>query len=319
MHKYAFIVNPASADGTTGKNWPLHEIELRKHFDNMEVFLTKEPFHASELTKAAIANGFDTIVSVGGDGTMNEVANGFFNEELSLINEKVRLAVFSLGTGCDFIKTIGQKKGVESFIENLKKNETKIIDVGWVANTDSEISYKKKRIFLNIGDCGMGAQTTESVNKKSKHLKGFLSFLIGALSTMLVYKDLPVEVIIDDVVVANEKINSVIVANGKYFGGGMMISPNSVINDGEFDVVVIKHMIKPVLFKSFFSIYSGKHLNNPKCSFYKGKNIKVNVGLTLIRKKFWFRHDMLTELDGEQVGTTPSEFGILPNCLKIIC
>lgn len=327
MHKYAFIVNPASADGTTGTEWPLHKLEIEKYFKSgllenessvMEVFLTEAPFHAVELTKKALESGFDTIVAVGGDGTMNEVANGFFNDDLTLINPDARLAVLSMGTGCDFIKTLGLKKGIESFIEALKRNEEKIIDVGWLTASHSKICGRKKRVFLNIADSGMGAETTDRVNKKSKHLKGFLSFLIGALGTMLVYRDRLAEVQIDGVVVANEKINSVIVANGKYFGGGMKVSPNSILDDGLLDIVIIKRMIKPILFKSFFAIYSGKHINNPKCSFYKGKNVKVVVGYELFFKKVQFKNDMYTELDGEQVGYSDAEFGIIPNCLKII-
>lgn len=304
LKKYMFIVNPVSSNGSTGNKWP----ELKKQFEDalgeISYELTKAPMHATELVRKALEDGYQIIVSVGGDGTMNEVLNGFFNDEGEPINSKAYLTVFSLGTGCDFIKTLEQKKGIEHVIAVLKREKEKIIDVGWLIASETD---NRKRYYLNIADSGLGGATTFRVNKKTKILKGFLSFLLASVHSLFTYVDKSVTVELDGELVASGLINSVIVANGKYFGGGMKIAPDAVLDDGLLDLIIIHHMHKPMLFKSFLSIYKGNHIKNPYCTFYKGRHVIIKAS----------GDEMLTELDGEQAGTTPAEFGISPSSIKI--
>ena len=112
MEKLYVIVNPVSANKTTAREWPEYGKALSDAGFEFEAVMTEYPGHASELAGKALKMGYKTIVSVGGDGTMNEVANGFF-EKGSLIDGNSRLVVFSRGTGCDFIKTLGINKGIE--------------------------------------------------------------------------------------------------------------------------------------------------------------------------------------------------------------
>ena len=304
LKKYMFIVNPASSNGTTGKKWPEHKKQFEEALGEISYEMTNAPRHATKLVRTALQEGYQIIVSVGGDGTMNEVLNGFLNDQGEQINPNAHLTVFSLGTGCDFIKTLEQKKGIEEVIAVLKREKEKIIDVGWLIATETD---KQKRYYLNIADSGLGGATTSRVNKKTKILKGFLSFFLASIHSLYIYKDKKAIVVLDGKTVATGLINSVIVANGKYFGGGMKIAPDALLDDGLLDVIVIHHMSKPLLFKSFLSIYKGNHINNPYCSFYKGRHVIIKAG----------ENKMLTELDGEQVGTIPAEFGILPCAIRI--
>lgn len=323
LRKYMFIVNPVSANGTTKEKWNEYRDQLEAVFGKFDFKLTTEPRHATKLTRDALLAGYDTIISVGGDGTMNEVANGFFEHDGTQVNPDARLAVFSLGTGCDYIKTLEHKKGIEDVIAVLKRDKEKVIDGCWVITTDATAEKStidatiasggkstagEKRFYLNIGDSGLGGATTLRVNQKSKVLKGFLSFLIGALYTLFTYQDKKAKVTLDGKVIAEGLINSVIVANGKYFGGGMRVAPDAIMDDGLLDIVIIHHMSRLMLFKSFPSIYSGNHIKNRYCSFHKGKHVTVET----------FGDDMLTEIDGEQVGTTSAEFGIIPNSIKVL-
>lgn len=307
MSKYMFIVNPASANGNTKEKWREYLPQIEKALGKIDYKMTEAPKHAIELTRKALADGFKTIIAVGGDGTMNEVANGFFNHDGTPVSTDARLAVFSQGTGCDYIKTLEHQKGLEDVLEVLLRNEEKVLDSGWVIASDTE---KERRFFLNIADSGIGGATSLRVNQNSKVLKGFISFMISALFTLLTYKDKKAKVYLDGELIVDGLINSVIVANGRYFGGGMKVAPEALMDDGILDVVIFHHMTRPVLLKSFPAIYKGDHIKNPHCSFHRGKHIMVETQ--------GVENDMITELDGEQIGFTSAEFGIIPAGIKVL-
>ena len=300
-----FVVNPVSAAKSTGKIWPQYAVALKEQGFEFDYEFTERPEHATELTAKALKDGYGTIVSVGGDGTMNEVVNGFF-ENGSLINAAARLAVFSRGTGCDFIRSIGIKKGFDDLVSLLKRNDTIKCDIGKV-NFLSYKGYTVEKYFLNVADIGLGGETTNRVNKTSKVLKGFLSFLICAVKSILSYKNKQFELIIDGATVYKEKLNSVVIANGQYFGGGMQIAPNAVLDDGVFDVIVLGNLTKPEIFTSFPLIYKGKHLKHPKLKQLRGRRVTVRC-----------EEKALLEIDGEQLGTSDAEFEILPNLISVL-
>lgn len=305
MEKMFIIVNPVSANRTTAKEWPKFEKVLLDSGYEFEAVLTERPGHAAELARQAIKSGYKTIMSVGGDGTMNEVVNGFFEDGLP-IAEDSRLVVFSRGTGCDFIKTIGVKKGIEDLLEILDRNKSTQLDVGRLsfANSDGKTIT---RYFLNVADIGIGAETANRVNKNSKLLKGFLSFMFGAVRTIILYKNIDFEVAIDDETVLNERMNSVIIANGKYFGGGMKVAPDAVIDDGVFDIIIFGDLSKADIMKSFPLIYKGEHLSHPKVRHYIGSKVKIKSG-----------GKGLIEVDGEIPGRGDAVFEILPKALKLL-
>jgi YegS/Rv2252/BmrU family lipid kinase len=299
------IVNPVSSNKNTAKEWPQFEKALLDSGYEFEVVMTERPGHATELARQGLKAGYKTIMSVGGDGTMNEVINGFF-EDGKLLDEDSRLVVFSRGTGCDFIKTLGLKKGIENLLDVLDRNEPKRIDVGLVKFVDP-VGKAVTRYFLNVADIGIGAETTNRVNNHSKLLKGFLSFMLGAVSTITFYKNKDFEVVIDGETVLNARMNSVIVANGRYFGGGMKVAPEALIDDGVFDIIILGDLSKLELIKSFPLISEGTHLSHPKVKLYRGSKVKVrSSGKGLI------------EVDGEIPGYDAAEFELLPKTLSIL-
>lgn len=305
MDKMFIIVNPVSANNSTAKEWPMFEKVLQDSGYEFETALTERPGHATELARKALKLGYKTIMSVGGDGTMNEVVNGFFENGQS-VAEDSRLVVFSRGTGCDFIKALGIKKGIGDLLDILAKNQVKQIDVGSVKFDDAD-RKRVIRYFLNVADIGIGAETANRVNKHSKRMKGFLSFALGAVSTIILYKNKDFEVVIDDEIVLRERMNSVIVANGNYFGGGMKVAPEAKMDDGVFDIIIFGDLSKPDLIRSFPLIYEGKHLSHPKLKLYRGSKVRVSSG-----------GKGLIEVDGEIPGSDEAEFELLPRALKII-
>lgn len=305
MERMFIIVNPVSANKTTAKEWPKFEKVLLDSGYEFEAVLTEHTGHATELARQALKEGYKTIMSVGGDGTMNEVVNGFFENGYPVDGDS-RLVVFSRGTGCDFIKTIGINNGIEDLLAVLARNKEKQLDVGCV-NFAGMAENIVKRYFLNVADIGIGAETANRVNKHSKLLKGLLSFMLGAVSTIILYKNNDFELVIDDEIVLNERMNSVIVANGKYFGGGMKVAPDAVIDDGVFDIIIIGDLSKADIIKSFPLIYKGEHLSHPKVKHYSGSKIKIKSG-----------GKGLIEVDGEIPGRDDAVFELLPKALKIL-
>lgn len=305
MDKMFTIVNPASANKTTAREWPQFEKILLDSGYTFDTAMTERPGHASVLAREALKAGYKTIMSVGGDGTMNEVVNGFFEEGLPVAPD-ARLVVFSRGTGCDFIRALGIRKGIEDLLGVLGREQIKQVDVGRVDFTDVS-GNTATRYFINIADIGLGAETANRVNKNSKRLSGFLSFLIGAISTIVLYRNKDFEVVIDDDIVLCERMNSVIIANGRYFGGGMKIAPEALMDDGLFDIVVLGDLSKPEIIKSFPLIYEGKHMNHPKLRFFRGSKVKVKSG-----------GKGLIEVDGEIPGCDDAEFSLLPKALNIL-
>lgn len=305
MGKMYVIVNPVSANRTTAKEWPQYEKKLRDSGYEFDVVLTERPGHATELARKALKAGYETIMSVGGDGTMNEVVNGFFEDGMP-VAENPRLVIFSRGTGCDFIKALGIRKGIEDLMEVLARNQAERVDVGRVDFTD-ETGKQMTRYFMNVADIGLGAEAANRVNKHSKLLKGLLSFMLGAVTTIALYKNKDFEVVINDEIVLSERMNSVIIANGKYFGGGMKIAPDALMNDGLFDIIILGDLKKLELIKSFPLIYDGKHLGHPKLKLFRGNRVKVKCG-----------EKGLIEVDGEIPGSDDAEFIILPKALNIL-
>ncbi len=304
-NKVLAVVNPVSANGATGREWPEFQNRIKDSGIDIDVKYTEYPLHAIEITRNAIKSGYDIIVSVGGDGTMNEVLNGFFENDY-IINNNVCLAVFSRGTGCDLVRTLDIGKEVDDIIRILKNEKTIRCDVGKV-NFIEYGGENKTRYFLNVSDVGIGAETTYRVNRNSKALKGFLSFLIGTLATIIVYKNKKLNITIDNSFAIAGKINSVIIGNGRYFGGGMHVAPDAQIDDGLFDIILLGNLTKMELIMNFSKIYKGTHLSHPKVKHHRGRKIKI-----------YGDKDTLIEVDGEQPGAIDAEFEVVPKGIKVL-
>lgn len=303
--KSVAIINPASADNTTGKKW-LEIAELFKKTDIKikEVFTTK-PSDATTLTKEHLKDGYNLIISVGGDGTLNEVVNGFF-EYAYPINENASLGIICQGTGGDFIKTVGIPKNEKLAVQCIKQNNIKKIDVGCARlwKNDKEII----RYFINIADVGIGGEVVKRVNNSPKRFGGFISFLHATLVTFWTYKNQRAKIIIDDEIEKEVVLNSLIIANGQYFGGGMRIVPHANLSDGVFDVLIMGDLTKKELYLNIAHVYKGTHLKQPKIEVLQAKSIKV-----------FSQTPLLLDIDGEDAGYTPAEFNILPKMINVIC
>lgn len=299
------IINPASANGRTGDNWEqmrshLHKLDLQ--FDEQ---MTTAAGDATRMTRQAILDGYTTVVSVGGDGTLNETLNGFFDQG-TLINPQARLGVICCGTGGDFVRTAGIPKDFHEAAATLLRGKTRKLDVGQITFV-THGGEKATRYFLNIAGFGLDGEVVYRVNNTSKAMGGFLSFLWGTFTGLLAYRSLPIKLEIDGEVCYEGMMTVVAVANGQYFGGGMQIAPMARLNSGRFAIVLIDSMSKGKFLTSLPTIYSGTHINNPHAHVFMGTRVRA----TSTQK-------VLVEVDGEQPGYLDAELSLIPQCLPVI-
>ncbi|MGI6449612.1 MAG: diacylglycerol/lipid kinase family protein [Desulfitobacteriia bacterium] len=303
--KWFAVVNPSSANGKTRSKWPYYYQDFLQGGIEMDYAFTTAQANGVEVTRQALQQGYRRIIAVGGDGTVNEVLNGFFNRG-EMIRKDLELAVFAQGTGCDFIRTLQIDKGITSFIRILKDKSPSKVDVGLIALGDEQ-NEKKIRYFLNAANLGIGAEVVDYTNNRTKALGSRLSYLTGTISTLKSYRNFRGSCSLDQGKITFEgKFCGLMICNGRYIGGGMKIAPQAEINDGYFDLIVIKDISKLKLLSHFSTIYQGRHIELPEVAVYRCQELSINTP-----------NPILLEADGEIIGHTPSEFRIIPQCLNI--
>ena len=299
-----FIVNPASANGSTGKLWDTLERVIGNEVGEVDASFTTATNHATGLAREALDDGFEMIVAVGGDGTVNEVVNGFFDSGAPVSTDAV-LGVISRGTGSDFIKTMNLPREIEDAARVLKGRAVKRCDAGRFTSRGPD-GKEMERYFINIADFGVGGEAVERVNNTSKAFGGFLSFLYGTLKTLWVYKGKKVKIKIDDDSEIEKAINSVVIANGQYFGGGMWIAPKAIADDGLFDIVILDDLSFVESLLNIPRLYKGTHINDPKVTCFRGKTIVAESD-----------EDVLIDVEGEHGGMLPAKFEIIPSSINV--
>jgi YegS/Rv2252/BmrU family lipid kinase len=293
----AFLVNPASGNGATGRRWP----ELARRASALglegETFFSERPGHLIELARAAVDSGARLVVAVGGDGTLNEVVNGVAGRD-------VDLATIPLGTGMDFGRTYGIPKKFDDAVRVALSGDVRTIDAGrvtyrtWAGET-------AERYFANVSSVGMSGAVAQRANGMSKALGGKVTFFYVLTRVFLEWQNTEVTVRLDDTE-RHGRMHDVIVANGVWHGGGMKLAPDAAPDDGQFDVVLIGDVSKADFLTTAPKLYKGRHVHHPKVEVLRSKRVEVDAPVQLP-----------IELEGEQVGTTPATFEIAPGALRV--
>jgi len=294
-----FLVNPASANGGTGKRWPeLAHRAAQLGLDGTTLF-SERPGHLIELAEQAARAGAELVVSVGGDGTLNEVVNGLVRADTS-----VELATIPLGTGMDFVRTYGIPTRFDDAVLTALKGMTRTIDVG-------RVSYREwsgatgERYVANVGSVGMSAAVAQRANGMSKALGGKATFFYALTRVFFEWENTLVSVQLDEER-REGRMHDVIVANGQWHGGAMRLAPEAQPDDGLFDVVLIGDVTKRDFVTTAPKLYKGTYLSHPKIELLRSRAVAVDAPERLP-----------IELDGEQVGTTPVRFEIVPGALRV--
>ena len=304
------IVNPKSAAGSTESAWAGIASDLRAHFGAFQVAFTKRAGDGILLAKRGAENGRGFIIACGGDGTINEVANGILES-----GKDCELGVLPNGTGGDFRRTLGMPNDSREAAKALQSGETKTIDAGRVTFFN-HAGEQVSRYFLNVSSFGLSASIIERVKTSSPLnwlpndlLRGKTSFALSTLQEVLGLNFVTVRVKIDD----NEEksLNTInfCVCNSRYFGGGMKIAPDAQINDGKLDVVNIGDIKTAKILFNAYKLYKGSHLTLAEVKSTLAKKIEVFPA-----DKNQIIH---IETDGELPGRLPATFEIVPNALRV--
>jgi YegS/Rv2252/BmrU family lipid kinase len=306
MKDVMIICNPASRGGRTGRGWPQVAAGLRAAGLDFDVAMTTCAGEATELARAAVAEGRPLVVAAGGDGTVNEVANGIL-QAAGAGSASSRLAVLPTGTGGDFRRTFGLPSEVREAAGVLKAGRTRRIDAGRVTCATPE-GGTSARYFVNIASAGIGADVVERVNRGRKVVNGEVTFLIASVAVLLSWRNKPVVAVIDGErveVVAQQ----IVVANCQYYGGGMRVAPRAVPDDGLLDVLVIGDVGRVENARGLRKIRAGTHLeeDNPKLRFARAERVEVSSS-EVVR----------VEVDGELPGALPATFEVLPRALELV-
>lgn len=303
------VVNPKSQNGAVGRKWPHLAAQIRRELGSFEEQFTQGPNHATALCRQAIEDGAERVIAVGGDGTINEVVNGFFDNG-EPIGQRTAFGVIPVGTGGDFRKSVKIPNNVADAARLVSDGDTRAIDVG-------KLEYKTRdgqdavRMFINIASFGLSGLTDEMVNRTTKRFGSKLTFLIGTTRAALKYNNQRVRLAFDgdETDGVDMTINTVAIANGRYFGGGMFVAPEAEVDDGYFDVVAMGDLTLFELLANSRRLYSGTHLSLDKVSHRRAKRIRAEpVG----------DDDVLLDVDGEVPGILPATFSIVPGALALV-
>lgn len=304
--KTYLVVNPQSANSATGRRWAEISAEIGKAVGSFGHGFTAGPMDAARLARRALHEGYDCIAAVGGDGTVNEVVNGFF-ENGKPINASAALAVIPRGTGGDFRKAFGWDGALASSLERLRGEGTQPLDVGHLEFVAHDGSVQQ-RYFANICSLGVSGLVDQEVNRSSKALGGKLSFMLGSVKALLKYRDQKVRFRCDDTEPQEFEITAIAVANGRYFGGGMLVAPEADTADGVFDVTTWSgYGIMDFALKSK-AIYDGSHVNFPGTRTFQCRKFEAEVVGS---------GEVLLDVDGEQPGRLPCKMQILSGAIRL--
>lgn len=306
--RFLVVVNPRAGAGRAQALLPALGAALRHEGADFARVLTRGPGDATHRTREALRQGAPGVAVVGGDGTLNEAVNGFFDEGGELVAPGAWLGVLPCGTGGDFRKTLGLSKRPEAMVRHLMRATPRPIDVGWLRFVDHG-GEPASRAFLNIASFGIGGLVDRLVNEGPKWIGGTPAFLVGTLRAMLQYRNQGVNLSVDGGPPRATRIVNLAVANGRYFGGGMMIAPRAKIDDGVFDVVGLENLSASEQLRLTRHLYAGSILGQPGVTYVRGSKIHVEPAVP--------GEKVLLDVDGEAPGMLPATFEIRPGAILL--
>ena len=300
------ILNPTAGSGGAARKKAAIVRALTVGGAAPEVVHTEGPGDAGRLVREARRDGVECAVLVGGDGTLNDAVQGFLEAD-GQVAYGPDLGLIPSGTGGDFRRTFGLGDSVEEAAERLLTASPRPLDLGLLSVTGHD-GQLVRRAFINITSFGIGGLTDRIVNSTPKWMGGKAAFFLGTLRAMLVYKNAPVRVKVDGTVWFEGSIFNVALANGRYFGGGMLIAPDADPSDGLLEVVALQDLSKLQSVGLSQHIYKGTHLGQPDVAVARGKVIEA--------EPLAAKTEVLVDMDGETPGRLPLRAELAPGALR---
>lgn len=289
--KHLFIINPMAGKGKALDLIPKIKKVFEKRNELYFIEVTLKPGHATEIVRRYVDTDKFRVYSVGGDGTLNEVLNGLVGSDSSL-------AVIPSGSGNDFIKSIIRDYNNSDILLRTINGNEELID----------LAQANDKYFVNISSMGFDAEVVHNSNMFNRipGISGKVSYILGIIFTVFKYKSKNVRINIDGQLIET-KVLLVAVANGKFYGRGMMPAPEAKIDDGIFDICIISEISKIKILSFFPKIINGKHGELKEVAFYKGRRIEISS-----------EKEIALNVDGEVSVKKEAIFEIKPKNLRIV-
>lgn len=305
-HEWLIIFNPVSGGKKATKDRLKIVAAIEVHKIQYKLIDTEKPGDAIQLSKEAIEAGYRKIMGIGGDGTVNEIVNGIYSQTVVKPTDVV-LAFIPVGTGNDWVKTIGIPTDYTAAVKTIKTGNYFFQDVGIVTYQSAEGT--QKRYFVNIAGMGYDAFVTQVTNnnkRKGKNI-GKFAYLISLLKCLMKYSPTRVKISLDNHEIIEDLMFSLNVGIGKYNGNGMMQVPHAIPDDGILDITLIRNLSKWDVIKNTPKLYDGSFVTHPKITLHTAQCVKIES-----------EPPLLLETDGESLGTSPFEYRLIHRGLKLI-
>lgn len=307
--KRCVIVNPASSGGATQKHWPALRDKLQAADIAFDSVHTKQRRHATELARQALEQGYNQIIAVGGDGTVNEVVNGFFDGDRP-ISSSAMLGIIDAGTGGDFVKNIGLANSLDAQIATIAEGKSKSIPLGHARFFD-ESGQLQERYFAVICAFGISGEINSYVNSspKLKRYGSSAAFTFATLRCLVTYSNAAVSISLDGIPLYHGPVLVGAACTGPSTGGGMLMAPDADNFSDELDFVVAEDLSFYESLMLFPRIYSGAHIKRPKVIYQQGSKLSVipDDGVTI-----------MADMDGDVVGYLPLEIETRAAAIRVI-
>lgn len=319
------ILNPAAARAR--RAWPQIRSALEESGLEFDVYETLCAGDATVKTRESLRAGPKTVAVVGGDGTLSEAAAGFFDFDEwdggprlpESIESEAALAVLPAGTGDDFARGLaGGRKPLADWLKRLiaharalDLSRTRMIDV--IAGRASTARGPRSFICLNVSTIGLGAEVAVRVGQQGRfmqRLPGEARFLQAACAALLLWRERPLRVTVDESEPLECASNLIAVANNVYAGGGMKFAPDARTDDGLIDLMLSCRLNRRAILRELPRIHTGGHVRNPRVTLFKARRVRLESSAPAA--------SLPVEADGNPRGRTPAEFQIIPSALRIV-
>jgi diacylglycerol kinase (ATP) len=308
------IVNPMARGGWLKKKWPVIEPILQRTLGPLEIVFTKRQGDGTPLAQKALESGAKLVLAMGGDGTASEVVSGLlaYQDRVAAGEPVASFGIIPAGTGGDLGRLLGTPLDIEQAAERVARSPGRLIDAGRISYLGHD-GQPKSGYFINVAGAGVGGLVDVYANESKKPLGGRVAYFWASLRGTLNYKNAHVRVSIDDKPPLDLRVYLVAAANGGYFGAGMHVAPNAVIDDGQLEIVLVGDLSFPEKLNLGRHIYSGTHLNLPKISCVRGRSVTIEP----IESVDGGGPPILLDIDGEAPGRLPATFSILPRSIRL--
>jgi diacylglycerol kinase (ATP) len=286
------VANPAAGAGKAGRLIGKVDTQLHALGVPHEIRVSESAADLERIARAAADDGADVVAVLGGDGSVNAVANG-------LLGTKAALAVLPAGTGDDFAKAIGPSK-LEAAAARLVDPTIREIDVVRV------VAGATERHFVNIAGAGFDSEVNETANAMTVRLGSTGTYVLAVLRTLKTFTPARYEITVDAETLTLSAMLA-IVGNSVSYGGGMRVLPTASITDGLLDVCIVEELSRGAFLRAFPRVFRGTHVSHPKVRMLRGRTVTVEADRRI-----------QVYADGERVGPLPAIFEIEPGALRAV-